>query len=704
MTDIVSYQREGDIGIVRIDNPPVNALSHGVRSGLMAALEQSSADDTRALVLMCAGRTFIAGADITEFGKPPKEPILGEVLARLDRHDKLTVAAVHGTALGGGLETALCCHYRCALPSARVGLPEVKLGLLPGAGGTQRTPRLTGIAVALDLITGGNPMPAPEAARAGLVDRVVDGDDLLAGALAYTRELLESGAPRRRASELPLELTETDREALAQARERLARKTRGETAPQRIIDCLHAAGTLPFDAGLARERELFMECMADPQSSALRHMFFAEREAARVAGLPRDTATLPVEQVGIVGAGTMGGGIAMCFANAGIPVVLVDMSDEGLERGLGLIRKNYATSVKRGKLAQSRADAALDLISGSTDYASLAGADLVIEAVFENLELKQEVFRQLDGICKPAAILASNTSYQDVNAIAAVTSRPQQVLGMHFFSPANVMKLLEVVRADDSSDPVIATAMSIAKRIGKVPVLAGVCYGFIGNRMLRHYQREAQLCLIEGATPAQIDGAMERWGMAMGPLAVGDLAGLDIGYKARQGLTDEQKGDPRSYRVPDLLVEQGRLGQKSGAGYYQYDADTRRRSEDPAVMDVVEAAARELGVQRRDISDEEIVSRLTTALINEGARILEEGIAQRPGDIDVVYAYGYGFPRYRGGPMHLADHLGTAAVFDTVCRYRDTLSADNWQPSELLEKLAASGESFAAWQSLQQKS
>ncbi|MBN7797383.1 3-hydroxyacyl-CoA dehydrogenase NAD-binding domain-containing protein [Parahaliea mediterranea] len=698
MTETVSYRRDGDIGIVCIDNPPVNALSHSVRSGLMAALEQSSADDSRALVVHCAGRTFIAGADITEFGKPPREPILGEVLARLDAHDKLTVAAVHGTALGGGLETALCCHYRCALPSAKVGLPEVKLGLLPGAGGTQRTPRLTGLETALELITSGNPMPAPRAADAGLVDKVIEGDDLLAGALAYTRELLDGEAPLRRASELPLQLDDAGRELLATARERLARRTRGENAPQRIVDCLEAAATLPFDEGLRRERELFMACMEDPQSGALRHMFFAEREAAKVQGLPRDTATQPVDTVGIIGAGTMGGGIAMCFANAGIPVTLIDMSDEGLERGLGLIRKNYATSVKRGKLSQDKADAALALIGGSTDYAALAEVDLVVEAVFESLELKQDVFRQLDGICKPQAILATNTSYQDVNAIAGVTSRPQQVLGMHFFSPANVMKLLEVVRADASSDTILATAMAVAKRIGKVPVLAGVCYGFIGNRMLRHYQREAQLCLIEGATPAQIDGAMERWGMAMGPLAVGDLAGLDIGYKARQGLTTEQKGDPRSYRVPDLLVEQGRLGQKSGQGYYQYDPETRKRSDDPAVMAIVEAAAEELGVERRAISDDEIISRLTTALINEGAHILEEGIAQRPGDIDVVYAYGYGFPRHRGGPMHLADHLGTGAMYETVCRYRDTLSADNWQPSELLAKLAAEGKTFAEWQ------
>jgi 3-hydroxyacyl-CoA dehydrogenase len=694
----VTYHRDGDIGIVTIDHPPVNALSHAVRAGLLDALERSSGDDSRALVIHCAGRTFIAGADITEFGKPPQAPVLGEVLARLDAHDKLTVAAIHGTALGGGLETALCCHYRCAVASARVGLPEVKLGLLPGAGGTQRTPRLTGLASAIDLITAGAPMAAAAALDSGLLDRVVEGDDPLPGALAYTRELLAADAPLRRASALPLALDAAGREVLDTARAQLAKKTRGEHAPQRILDCLEAAATLPFAEGLRRERELFLECMSDPQSAALRHMFFAEREAAKVAGLPADTRPLPVASVGIVGAGTMGGGIAMCFANAGIEVNLIDMSDEGLARGLGLIEKNYATSVKRGKLSQSAVDAARARIAGSTDYQALAHVDLVIEAVFENLALKQEVFRQLDATCKPDAILASNTSYQDVDAIAAVTGRPQQVLGMHFFSPANVMKLLEVVRARDSSDAVIATAMQLAKRIGKVPVLAGVCYGFIGNRMLRHYGREAQLCLIEGATPAQIDGAMEAWGMAMGPLAVGDLAGLDIGYKARQALSEAEKGDPRSYRVADLLVEQGRLGQKSGAGYYRYDPETRQRRDDPHTLAVVEAAAAELGVERRAISDEEIVARLTTALINEGAWILEEGIAQRPGDIDVVYVYGYGFPRFRGGPMHLADALGTRAVYDTVCRFRDTLSAENWRPSRLLADLAGRDGRFADWQ------
>ncbi len=695
MSETVSYTRDHNLGLICVNNPPVNALSHDVRKGIVAALKLSAADDTDGVILFCEGRTFIAGAEITEFGKPPESPTLGEVLAALEIHPKLTVAAMHGSALGGGLETALCCHYRCASTRAKLGLPEVKLGLIPGGGGTQRTPRLVGLPAALDLITSGAPVAASEALNVGLIDRIVDGADLRAEALEYTRQLLRDKAALRRTRDLPLALEQADKELLAGAGERLTRKTRGEHAPLRVLESLEAAATLPFDEGLTRERELFQACLNDPQSSALRHLFFAERNASKVAGLSGDTHAVTIASVGIIGAGTMGGGIAMCFATAGIPVTLLDMHTEGLERGLNLIRKNYAGSVSRGRMSQSQADRALGLISGSTDYAELAQVDLVIEAVFENLQLKQDVFRQLDAVCKPEAILATNTSYQDVNAIAAVTKRPQHVIGLHFFSPANVMKLLEVVRGEHSTDAVILTAMQLGKRIGKVPVLAGVCYGFIGNRMLRQYGREAQLCLIEGASPRQIDSAMEAWGMAMGPLAVSDLAGLDIGYKAREGLTDSQKGDPGSYRIADLLVEQGRIGQKSGRGYYTYNAETRERLDDPSVMAVVVAAAEELGVTRREISDAEIVSRLTTALINEGARILEEGIAQRPGDIDVVYVNGYGFPRYRGGPMHLADQLGVEAVYRNVCRYRDELSAENWQPAALLKQLAERNQYFS---------
>ncbi|EED36486.1 peroxisomal bifunctional enzyme [Luminiphilus syltensis NOR5-1B] len=694
---VVTYHLKDAIGVITIDNPPVNAMSHAVRSGLVDALDTAAEDDSQALLIICKGRTFIAGADISEFGKPPKSPTLRDMLDMLDSHPKLTVAAIHGTALGGGFETALCCNYRCALDTAKVGLPEVKLGLLPGAGGTQRTPRLAGAADAITLITQGNPMPAEQALTSGLIDQVVQGD-LLAGAVDYVHRLIAEDAPRRRARDLPFSLSDEDREAIASARKSLAKKTRGEHAPQRILDCIEAAATLDFNSGLARERELFDACMTDPQSAAMRHMFFAERQAAKIQGMDPSVAPRDIGSVGIIGAGTMGGGIAMCFAQAGIPVTLLDMNSDAVTAGLDRIRKNYAISVKRGRFSEEQVNAIMANIEGSSDYADLAETDLVIEAVFENLAVKQDVFRSLDSVCKADAILASNTSYQSIDDIAAVTSRPQSVLGTHFFSPANVMKLLEVVRGAQTDDEIIATAMAVGKKIGKVPVLAGMCYGFIGNRMLRSYGREAQLCLIEGATPAQIDGAMERWGMAMGPIAVGDLAGLDIGYKAREQLTPEQKGKPASYIVADRLVEMGRLGQKSGAGYYQYDPETRARIEDPSVIELAAQCAAELGIKQRSITDEEIVDRLTLALANEGARILEEGIAQRASDIDVVYCFGYGFPRHRGGPMWTIEARGLDNAVQRMKALGNSLDADNWQVAPLLQQLAESGESLKDWQ------
>lgn len=694
---IVAYEKHDTVGVITIDNPPVNATSHALRAGFVAALEIARNDDSQAVVIHCAGRTFIAGADITEFGKPQQAPSLRDMLEALEHFPKITVAAIHGTALGGGFETALCCNYRCAIATAKVGLPEVKLGLLPGAGGTQRAPRLAGAEAAISLMTQGNPITAKAALSAKLIDEIVDGD-ILTGAIAYAARLAAEQAPLRKARDYSFTLSDTDRAVIATARKQLAKKTRGEHAPQRILDCIEAAAELDFDAGMVRERELFEQCMADPQSAAMRHMFFAEREAAKIAGIDRSTPLVDIASVGIIGAGTMGGGIAMCFAEAGIPVTLLDMNSDAVTGGLERIRKNYMISVKRGRLSEAQVDALMTQITGSSDYADLANCDLVIEAVFENLAVKQAVFKTLDGICKPGAILASNTSYQSIDDIAAVTSRPASVLGMHFFSPANVMKLLEVVRGAASSDSVIATAMSIGKKIGKVPVLSGMCYGFIGNRMLRPYGAEAALCLIEGATPAQIDGAMERWGMAMGPIAVGDLAGLDIGYKAREQLSDVQKGAKASYIVADRLVEAGRLGQKSGSGYYQYDPETRARLDDPVVMDIVVAAAKELGITRRHIDDEEIIDRLTLALANEGAKILAEGIAQRASDIDVVYCYGYGFPRFRGGPMHNIEARGLADVVARIEAFANTLNADNWTVSPLLKELASSGTSLKNWQ------
>ena len=695
MSPVVSYALHGNIGVISVDNAPVNALSHAVRSGIAEALTAAASDASQAVIISCAGRTFIAGADITEFGKPPREPSLPDLLEQLDNHPKITVAALHGTALGGGFETALSCNYRIALASAKVGLPEVKLGLLPGAGGTQRVPRLAGVEGAISLMTTGNPINAAKAAELSLVDRVVNGDDLVAQALAYAEELVAANAPQKQARTAQITLTDSDRAMLTQQRTQLLKKTRGETAPQRIIDCIEAAAELSFEEGLRRERELFMECMADPQSAAMRHMFFAERAAAKIDSLPRDTPIVDIQRVGIIGAGTMGGGIAMCFAQVGIHVTLVDMSEDAVKAGLDKIAKNYAISVSRGRFSEAQVAAIMANITPSSSYQDLAEVDLVIEAVFENLAVKQEVFKTLDGICKPGAILASNTSYQSIDEIAAATSRPSSVLGMHFFSPANVMKLLEVVRGAESSDSIIATAMAVGKKIGKVPVLSGMCYGFIGNRMLRPYSREAALCLMEGATPAQIDGAMERWGMAMGPMAVGDLAGLDIGYKAREQLTEEQKGEPASYLVADRLVEAGRLGQKSGAGYYQYDPETRRRMDDPAVMEIVEATCAELGINRRTISDEEIVDRLTLALANEGAKILEEGIAQRASDIDVVYCYGYGFPRFKGGPMHNLEAVGIPRAVARMEEFASKLSAQNWQTAKTLQELSTNGGKLA---------
>jgi 3-hydroxyacyl-CoA dehydrogenase len=693
---VVSYQLEGDIGVIRLNNPPVNALSHALRSGIQDAVTQAQDDASLALVLMCEGRTFIAGADISEFGKPPILPSLPELLIVLEASKKPIIAAIHGTALGGGLETALACHYRCALSSAQVGLPEVKLGLLPGAGGTQRVPRLTGVKAALDLMTTGAPITAAQALNIGLIDKVVEGD-LLSAALDFANEVIAQGAKLKRVSDLEVDKTTASAEFFAEYRKTLSKRFRGQEAPHRIVECIEAALNTSFDEGLKVERRLFVECMQSSQSGALQHMFFAERMSSKVKDLPKDTQLKDIKRVGIIGGGLMGGGIAMNFVNVGIPVTLLEISQEALQRGKDLIAKNYAMTVSKGKLTVELATQRQDMITGTTDYHDLADMDLVIEAVFENLDIKKQVFAKLDNVCKQGAILASNTSYQDVNLIAQSTSRPQDVIGLHFFSPANVMKLLEIVRGDETSNEVVATSMAIAKSIKKVPALSRVCYGFIGNRMLRHYAREAQLCLLEGSTPQDIDAVMQNFGMAMGPLAVGDLAGIDIGYKAREGLTDEQKGDVRTYCIADALYEMGRLGQKTGAGYYQYDPDTRQRSVDPVVLEVIEAQAKKRGVERKVISDKTILERLTFALINEGFKILEEGIAQRPSDIDVVYAFGYGFPAYRGGPMFYADTIGLEKIYHTVCEFADTYGEEFWQPAALLKQLVEEGKTLTQW-------
>ncbi|MDF1622939.1 3-hydroxyacyl-CoA dehydrogenase NAD-binding domain-containing protein [Pseudohongiella nitratireducens] len=696
MSNVVSYEVVDKIGVITVDSPPVNALSQAVREGILNAVTTAQNDDSEAVVLLCAGRTFIAGADITEFGKPPLSPSLPEVIAAIESSNKLVVAAIHGTALGGGLETALACHYRCAVPSAKVGLPEVKLGILPGAGGTQRVPRIAGVKAALDMITAGNPVPAAAASDMGLIDEVLSGDDLKSAALTYAKDLVESGALLKRIRDISIDPASVEPGFFEQYRKKLARRARGQIAPDAIVTCVEAAVNKPIDEGLAVEREEFTKLVSSPESKAMRHAFFAEREAAKIKGLPKDTPLRDINEVAIIGGGTMGGGIAMCFANVGIPVKLLEISDEALERGLGIIRKNYSITVKKGRMSEADMAKRLELISGTTSYDDLSSVDLVIEAVFENPDIKREVFGKLDSVCKPGAILATNTSYQDVNLIAEATKRPQDVVGMHFFSPANVMKLLEVVRGDKTADDVLATVMKLGKKIGKVCALSRVCYGFIGNRMLQGYGRQAHRLLLDGATPAQVDAVAEKFGMAMGPLAVGDLAGLDVGYKARQARTDI-KHDPRNHCVATALVEMDRLGQKSGAGYYKYDPETRARQSDPEVEALIKQKAAELGVEQREISDEEILDRLFFPLINEGARILEEGIAQRPGDIDIVYLYGYGFPVAKGGPMFYADQVGLQRVYDRICEFRDTLDADSWQPAPLLEKLAKEGKTFADW-------
>jgi 3-hydroxyacyl-CoA dehydrogenase len=694
MTASVSYFTHGRIGNIVIDSPPVNALSQHVRQGIVDTLQTAAGDDTQIVVLRCEGRTFIAGADITEFGKPPQAPALAAVLEALESHPKPVIAAIHGTALGGGLEVALCCDYRIATASAKVGLPEVNLGLLPGAGGTQRLPRLAGLAQAIDMITTGRPITAHDALVARVVDEVCAGD-LGEGATKFAAALIDQGAGKRLTRDIPLTMSDEDTALLSRARDTIAKRLKGQTAPQRILDCLEAAATLTFDEGLAAERQAFEACMEDPQSAALRHLFFAERTASKIDGMAAGTEPQPVKHVGIIGAGTMGGGIAMCFAQSGFRVTLVDQDEDGLERGLGIIKKNYEISIKRGRLSAEQVEGFLRNLEPTTDWQQLQDVDLVIEAVFENLELKQSVFQKLDELCADDTILASNTSYQSIDALAAATNRPDRVVGMHFFSPANVMRLLEVVRGEASSDATLATAMAVGKKIGKVCALSGMCYGFIGNRMLRHYGREAALCVMEGASPAQVDQAMERWGMAMGPMAVGDLAGLDIGYRAREQLSDEEKGPRVNYLLADRLVEAGRLGQKSGAGYYRYNPETRAREEDPAVEEIITATRAELGMTPRPVSDEEIVDRLTLALANEGARILEEGIAQRASDIDVVYCFGYGFPRFRGGPMHAAETRGLQSVADTINQFHDTLAAENWVVAPLLARLAAQNGSLA---------
>lgn len=689
MTEVRIEKRDA-VAVIRVDNPPVNALSHAVRDGLRRAIDEIENDPTiAAAVLRCEGRTFIAGADIREFGQPPKEPMLPEVIVRIEACSKPIVAAIHGTALGGGLEVAMACHYRVATTDAKLGLPEVKLGLLPGSGGTQRLPRLVGVKQALEMITSGNPIGVAAAESFGLVDRVVDAD-LEAAAMEFAAEV----ETPRRTSELKVEPVADG--FFDEFRKSIARRTRGQNAPERIVRCVEATLSGSFDEGVKLERELFVACRDSSQSSAMRHLFFAEREVAKIPDVPRDTPQRDIKAVAVVGAGTMGAGIALACLNAGLNVVLMDMDRTGVERGLATITQLLSAMVSKGRVTQDDMDARLSRLSLVTDYAGLADADLVIEAVFETMAIKQEVFGQFDKVCRDGAILATNTSTLNIDTIAATTDRPGDVIGLHFFSPANIMKLLEIVRGANTSPEVIASSMRFAKTLSKIGVLVGNCFGFVGNRMLYGYGRENQLLLLEGAAPGFIDKTLYDWGMAMGPNAVGDLAGLDVGFKVRQERTD-LPDDPRYYRVADLLAEQGRFGQKTGKGMYLYPDGSRTPVVDPEVSAMIKAAATRLGVERRKIEADEIIERCICALIVEGAKILDEGIALRSGDIDVVWTNGYGFPRYRGGPMCYADTVGVDKIYETVCRLRDIHGEQYWSPPQLLERLASDGGRFADW-------
>jgi 3-hydroxyacyl-CoA dehydrogenase len=691
MAEIVSFSKEGSVGVLTVNNPPVNALSQAVRAGIRAGVEKGIADtDVAVMLIICEGRTFIAGADIREFGKPPMEPFLPDVCQFIEDCPKPVVAAIHGTALGGGLEIPLSCHFRIAVASAKVGLPEVKLGLLPGAGGTQRLPRVAGVQAALEMITSGTPVPAAKAKTMGILDEVVEGD-LKAAALAFAKRVVDEKLPIRKVSQLNAKV---DSPAVFEDfAKSISRKSRGFIAPFKCIEAVKIATELPFAEGMKREREIFLELQASDQSRAQRHVFFAEREVVRIPGLPEDQSTREIKSVGILGAGTMGGGIAMCFANAGIPVFLLDVKQEYIDKGVAVIKKNYANTVAKGSLKQEVMDKRLSLIKPTLAYEDLKDVDLVIEAVFEDMTIKKDVFTKLDVVCKPGAILASNTSYLNIDDIAAITKRPQDVMGMHFFSPANVMRLLENVRGAKTSPEVYATAMKVGKTIGKVPVLVGVCDGFVGNRMLASRTRECGFMMEEGALPWRIDKVLYDFGFPMGPYAMGDMAGLDVGWRNRKAKFDSLTTREQKNTILDKICEMGRFGQKTGAGFYKYD-EKRNATPDPMIEELIINHSKEVGITRRNISDQEIIERAIYSMINEGAKILEEGIAARPLDIDVVWLYGYGFPVYLGGPMFYADTVGLKKGYDAILKYRDLVGAEYWTPAPLLEKLAKGGKGF----------
>ena len=686
INSVVDLAIEGEVALVTINSPPVNALSQPVRDGLKRGVEQAEANSAvKAIIIICDGRTFIAGADISEFGEPPARPHLPEALDAMENASKPVIAAIHGTALGGGFEVALTAHYRIAVPSAKCGLPEIKLGIIPGAGGTQRLPRLIGPEKALDVILSGTPFGAREAKEWGVVDELAEEGKLRESALRYARRLVAEKAPLKKVRDRSdkIEPARGHPEIFEAVRKANARKFRGFEAWESAIESVKNAVDLPFDEGMERERAIFGELVQTTQSKAQRYVFFAERQAAKVADIPADTPTRKIAKVGVIGAGTMGGGISMNFLSAGIPVTIVETSKEALDRGVSIMRRNYENTAKKGRLTLAEVEERMGRLIPTLDFNALADADLVIEAVFEDMDLKKSIFERLDKVAKPGAILASNTSYLDVDAIAAMTKRPADVLGMHFFSPANVMRLLEIVRGEKTSKSVLATITQLAPKIGKVPVVVGVAHGFVGNRMLGERQREASKLILEGAAPWDVDRVLVDFGLPMGPFAMTDLAGLDIGWSAATS---------KRASIRDILCEAGRRGQKTGAGFYDYD-EARNAKPSAHVEGIIRDFAKSKGIEQRKIDDAEILERLIYPMINEGAKILEEGKAQRASDIDIVWINGYGWPVYRGGPMFYADDVGLKTVLAKVKDYQGKLG-DDFKPAALLEKLAAEGGTF----------
>jgi 3-hydroxyacyl-CoA dehydrogenase len=693
MSEAAHYSVRDGIAVITLNNPPVNGLGNALRAGVMEHLKKAEADAAvKAVVLIGSAKAFSGGADIREFSQTRLKPDLPDVNNQQDAMQKPLVAAIGGFALGGGLELALACHYRIALPKAQLGLPEVKLGILPGSGGTQRLPRIIPMAEAVRMMTTGATIDSQKAKELGLVDEVVQGD-LLEQAFSFTKKILKEGKPLRRIRDLKAQLDGDPKAFFAQVREQVAKESKGYPAPLEIVACAEAAATLPFDEGRKQERIGFERLVKGPESKALRHMFFAERQTAKIPDVPDDTPVRAVKQAAVIGAGTMGGGIAMNFANAGIPVTILDMTQDALDRGVKKIRDNYAATVSKGRLKQEEMDKRMGLISPSTDLSSVSASDIVIEAVFERMDVKQDIFRKLDALAKPGAILATNTSTLDVDQIAAATKRPQDVIGTHFFSPANVMRLLEVVRGKHTDKSVLATTMKLGKTLKKVAVVSGVCDGFIGNRMLEKYGQQSLFLLDEGATPQQVDAALAKFGMAMGPFTMYDMAGNDIGWEIRKRRYQERPDFVYS-KIADRICEQGRFGQKTGKGFYKYEAGNRKPIPDPDVDKILDSYRNEIGTKKRNISDEEIVERLIYSLVNEGAHILEEGIALRASDIDMVYITGYGFPPYRGGPMFYADTVGLDRILSSIQTFQKGYQGVQWKPAPLLVKLAKEGRKF----------